>query len=106
MKKLSDYTGDEGIIKSGEISEPFFTILEDTKLMQQLVSDGEKISAKTIGKIMAKHKKEALQMIQIVDDTPITASNAFPRFFAVFTEVANDPYFVDFFTNAVAKTQP
>lgn len=105
MKRLSDYAGEEAIEKAGEISEPFFSILEDTELMQELIPDGEKISSKIIGKIMVKHQKEALQMIRIVDDSPITAQNAFPRFFSAFTDVANDPYFVDFFTNAVTKKE-
>lgn len=101
MKRLSDYKSDEGIEKAGELMEPFFSILEDQELMKEL----DKMTPKIIGKIMAKHKKEALQMISIIDDEPITAANAFPRFFSVFTDVANDPYFVDFFTNAVTNAE-
>lgn len=105
MKRLADYKGDEGIEKAGELMEPFFSILEDQKLMKELAPDGDKMSAKIICKIMTKHNKEAMQMISIIDDEPITAANAFPRFFAVFTDVANDPYFVDFFTRAVTNAE-
>ena len=106
MKRLADYKGDEGIEKAGELTEPFFSILEDQELMKELAPDGDKMSAKIIGKIMAKHKNEAMQMISIIDDEPITAANAFPRFFSVFTDAANDPYFVDFFTSAVTNAEP
>lgn len=106
MKRLADYKGDEGIEKAGELMEPFFSILEDSELMKELAPEGDKMSPKIIGKIMTKHKKEAMQMISIIDDEPITAANAFPRFFAVFTDVANDPYFVDFFTSAVTNAEP
>ena len=105
MKRLLDYKSDEGIEKAGELMEHFFSILEDQELMKELAPEGDKMSPKIIGKIMAKHKKEALQMISIIDDEPITAANAFPRFFSVFTDVANDPYFVDFFTNAVTNAE-
>ena len=102
MKRLSDYTGDEAIEKSGEVMEAFFSILEDPETTEEI---SKNLSVKTIGRVMAKHKEEAYKMMSIVDDTPITAQNAFPRFFALFTDIASDPFFVDFFSAAAAKTE-
>ena len=102
MKRLSDFTGEEAIEKSGELLDPFFTIVSDTELINKLSLNKE--SFKVIGEIMKKYKDEAYKMVSIVDDEPVTASNAFPRFFAIFTEMMNDHFFIDYF-NSLAKKQ-
>lgn len=106
MKRLSDYTDLECIEKSGELSEPLFKILSDDKIVEMLSSDDNSEKRAVIGEIMKRYPKEALKMIKIVDDEePVTASNAFPRFFSVFSDATNDPFLIDFFKDAVARLQ-
>lgn len=95
MKRLSDFTGDEAIEKVGELLSPYYAIIADTELMAELEASDNKMGV--VGKIMKKYKKEALEMITAIDETTVTAANAFPRFFAVFTDLMNNPDFNDFF---------
>ena len=52
---------------------------------------------------MKKYKKEAFEMVSAVDDSPVTAANAFPRFFAVFTDLMSNKDFTDFFGSMAAN---
>lgn len=101
MKRLSDYTGDEAIEKSGEILAPYFAIISDSDLMSEFDSAENKMSV--VGKIMKKYKKEAFEMVSAVDDSPVTAANAFPRFFSVFTDLMSNKDFTDFFGSVAAN---
>lgn len=103
MKRLSDYTGDEAIEKVGELLSPYYAIISDTELMTQLEAAENKMAV--VGEIMKKHKKEAYQMVTAVDDSPVTAANAFPRFFSVFTDLMSNKDFTDFFGSMAANMQ-
>lgn len=101
MKRLSDFTGDEAIAKAGELLSPYYTIISDGELMSKLANEENKIAI--VGEIMRKYSKEASELIKIIDDSPITAANAFPRFYAVFTDLSNNPDFIDFFGSLAAN---
>ena len=76
MKRLSDYTGDEAIEKSGEILAPYFTIISDSDLMSEFDSAENKMSV--VGKIMKKYKKKRLRWYLLLMILPLLPQTLFP----------------------------
>ena len=95
MKKLSDYKGEEAIELWGDLLEPFGTIFAD-KSIANIVRSG-KPTIVVAGQILKKYKKEAVQIIERIDDTPVDGLNIIKRLLVLLAEIGSDREMTDFF---------
>ena len=94
MKKFSDYKGEEAIELWADILEPASAILGDERVAQMWQNKTSPlIMAQQILKI---HKKEAMEIVLRIDDTPINGLNIITRIVDVILEFANSPELKDF----------
>ena len=89
MKKLTDYKGDEAIELWADLLDPLSAILTDEKIKKVVRSGKSKIDIAK--EILKKHKKEAVDIMLRIDDTPIDGLNIILRLIDVITDIgAND----------------
>lgn len=94
MKTLSDYKGEEAIELWGDLLELLVPIFQDKKIAE-VASGGNKF---TMAKaILARHKKEAEQILLRIDPTPIDGLNIVIRLVRIITEIGQDDYVRSFF---------
>lgn len=94
MKTLSDYKGEEAIELWGDLLELLVPIFQD-KEIASVASGGNKF---TMAKaILARHKKEAEQILLRIDPTPIDGLNIVIRLVRIITEIGKDDYVKSFF---------
>lgn len=102
--KRKTYTGDEGIVAYGKISEAVSKIYDDKELMKKF----ETSQMAAISEIMKKHKEEVSTILFLSIDGEIEFENIgiyflrlFTEYFKKFNELKND----DFFKTAVETTE-
>lgn len=94
MKTLSDYKGEEAIELWGDLLELFVPIFSDREIAK-VASGGNKFTLAKV--ILARHKKEAEQILLRIDPTPIDGLNIVIRLVQIITEVGKDDYVKSFF---------
>ena len=95
MKKLSDYKGEEAIELWGDLLEPLTKIIGDEEIRNTVQSKKPKILiAKTI---LAKHKKEATEILLRIDPTPIDGLNIVLRLVSIISEIGENEEITTFF---------
>lgn len=99
MKKLSDYQGDEAIELWGKLMTPIIHIMNSGGVADIIRSQkGKKDSMlSAVGEIIAYHKKDIVDILLLIDDTPINALNLIPRFLNLISELFADPDIRNFF---------
>ena len=104
MKRLSDYQGEAAIELWGDLLDPLATIFADPKVQLAITGSGSVLSkAQTI---LSTHKKEAVQIMEKIDPTPINGLNVITRLVNLVMEFENSEEFKDFFGSAVqGKTE-
>lgn len=99
MKKLSDYKGDDAIVLWGKLMTPIINIINSggvaNIIKEQKKKDGNMVSI--IGDVISFHKKEIVNILLLIDDTPINGLNLIPRFFNLISELFADAEIRDFF---------
>lgn len=102
MKKLSDYKGEEAIDLWADLMEPMANILADKEVAQ--IMQSKKPPILIVHKILKTHKKEALEMLIRIDDTPINGLNAVTRLLSLLGEIMEDETAKSFFGMQGQKT--
>lgn len=102
MKKLSDYTGEEAIDLWADLMDPAATILADKEIAAIMKSKVAPI--RIVHKILKTHKKEAIQILTRIDDTPVNGLNAVTRLLALIGELMEDETAKGFFGMQGQKT--
>lgn len=95
MKKLSDYKGDEAIELWADLLEPLTVILGDKKVQNVIQSGQPKL---LIAKeILKSHKKEATDILLLIDPEPINGLNIILRLVALLTDIGQNDEIKSFF---------
>lgn len=95
MKKLSDYKGDEAIELWGNLLGPLTEILSDEGVQKAVRSGKSKLDI--IKEILKDHKKDAEELMLIVDPEPIDGINIVLRMAALVTDIGKYPEVKSFF---------
>ena len=98
MKKLSDYKDEAAVELWADLLEPMTNILGDPK-MQKLLKSKKAPLLKAKG-ILESHKKDAVDVMLRIDDTPIDGLNILMRLAGLILEFTNNPDMKDFFVSA------
>lgn len=102
MKKLSDYTGDEAIELWADLLDPLTVILEDKEVQKTIQSGASRVAiAKSI---LKAHKKEAVEIMLIIDPTPINGLNVVLRLVALLADIGQNEEIKSFFGYAEQGT--
>lgn len=104
MKGLTDYVGEEAVDLWADILDPVGDILSDKEVAKVVKSNVPRI--KVVTTILKRHKKEATEILQRIDPTPVNALNMVTRLASLITEIGNQPELQSFFGfTARAKMQ-
>ena len=104
MKKLSDYKGEEAVELWADLLNPFCSIVGDKEIGAMLRA--KKPYLETAQEILKKYKKEATEILLIIDPTPIDGVNIFARLLELLTEIGTNPTVQSFFgSQAEAQRQ-
>lgn len=101
MKKISDYQGEEAIELWGDLLEPLAVIFADPEVQLSVTGSGSILSKAQL--ILSKHKKEAVQILEKIDPTPINGLNVVSRLVNLILEIKNSGEFQDFFESAAQE---
>lgn len=100
--KLSDYKGEEAVDILVNLAEPMFSMLQKPGVAEKLKTERNPI---TMAKVLLQNsKKEAVEILQVIDPTPVDGENIVPRFITMFVYMINNPYWRDFFGLAEIPT--
>ena len=92
---LSDYKGEEAVDIMLELVEPVFAMLQKPGVTEKLQKETNPLG---MAKILLKNsKKEAIEILEIIDPTPVDGENITPRFISMFLYMMRNPYWRDFF---------
>jgi hypothetical protein len=104
MKKLSDYKGEEAIDLWANLLDPLTAIINDKEIATIVKSGEPKINIAK--KILKLHKKEAIEILEAVDDTPVDGMNIVIRLVELINEIGQNEDVKAFFGYAEqAKTE-
>lgn len=103
MKKLSDYNGEEAIDLWADLMEPTATILADPEVAKFMQSGKPPI--KIAHKILKTHKKEAIEILTRIDDTPVNGLSVVTRLLSLLAEISSDETIKSFFGTQGQKTE-
>ena len=98
MKKLSDYKGEEAIDLWADLLDPIVDIVGDPEINKMLKA--RKPMLVTAKEVIKRYKKEAIQILERIDPTPVNGFNLLIRLVSVMKEVGDDPTFQSFFESA------
>ena len=101
MKKLSDYQGEAAIELWAELLDPLTVIFED-KDVQNAVRGGGSLLSKAKA-ILVAHKKEAVQILTIIDPTPVNGISIITRLVGVMREIEDSEELNDFFGSSAQE---
>ena len=93
--KLSDYKGEEAVDIMLELVEPLFSMLQKPGIADALKKEKNPLGMAKI--LLQNSKKEAVEILQVVDHTPVDGENITPRFITLFLYMMNNQYWRDFF---------
>lgn len=104
MKKLSDYQGEEAIELWVDLLDNLSVILSDKEIAKIVKSGDTKINIAK--KILKLHGKEAVEILERIDDTPVNGLNIVVRLVELITEIGQNEELQSFFGYAEqAKTE-
>ncbi len=93
--KLSDYKGEDAVDVMLDLIEPLWSMLQKPGVADDLKKEKNPIG---MAKVLLKNsKKEAIDILQVIDKTPVDGENITPRFISMFIYMMNNPYWRDFF---------
>jgi C-terminal processing protease CtpA/Prc len=95
MKKLSDYKNDAAVDLWADLLDPLSDILTDEKVRK--VVQGGKSRIEIAKEILKGHKKEAVEIMLRIDDTPIDGLNIVLRLVDIITDIGNNEEIKGFF---------
>lgn len=95
MKKLSDYKGEEAIELWADMLDPLTHILTDEGVRRAVESGKPKmIIAK---EILKSHSKDAIDILNRIDDSPVNGLNLLLRLIAILNELGESEEIKAFF---------
>ena len=100
MKTLSDYKGEEAIELWADLIEPLSVILSNKEFTSGLKGKAPLIIAK---EIMKEYKREAVEILTIIDDEPIDGMNILTRLVALLADIGRNKEIMGFFGSAVQE---
>lgn len=95
MKKLTDYTGDAAIELWADLLDPLSVILTDEAIRKVVQSGKSKMDI--VKEILKKHKKEAVEILLRIDNTPIDGLNIITRLMALLSDIGQNDEIKGFF---------
>lgn len=88
MKSLSDYKDEEAIDLWVDLMDPVKSILMDKKVQGVIHSN---VPPMVIAqKILKGHKKEAIEILERIDNTPVDGLNILVRLIDILVEIGNN----------------
>lgn len=95
MKKFSDYKDDDAIDLWADLLEPITKLVQDKEVKKVVTSGKSKIViAKTL---IQGHKKEVIEILQRIDDTPIDGLNLIIRVIDLLSDIGEHEEIKSFF---------
>lgn len=101
MKKLSDYKGEEAIELWADLLDPIVEIVGDPDIANMLRAKKPHL---IVAKEVIKHyRKQAVQILERVDPTPVNGLNVLFRVVDVMKEIGEDPTYMHFFESVAGN---
>lgn len=100
MKRLSDYEGIEAIELWADIIDSVNVLLSDKKVSKAIAGSTKTTLTQIAADVMKKYPKEAVQIIERIDDEPINGANVFTKFIVFLTEFMTGDKASAFFKSA------
>jgi hypothetical protein len=95
MKKLTDYKDDDAIELWCDLLDPLSAILTDAEIRKVVTSGKPKIEIAK--EVLRLHKKEAVEIMLRIDDTPIDGLNIIMRLMALLSDIGQNDEIKGFF---------
>ena len=95
MKKLSDYQGEEAIELWADLMKPAADILANKEVAT--IMQSKKPPILIVHAILKNCKKEAMEILTRIDNTPVNGLNAVTRLLALLGEIMEDETAKSFF---------
>lgn len=103
MKRLSDYKGEDAIELWAELLEPLTEIFGDDEVQNVVRSNASMLKKATV--ILARHKKEAVDVLTTIDPTPVNGLNIITRLINLINEFQNSEEIGGFLSSSRQEKQ-
>lgn len=100
MKRLSDYKDEEAIDLVADLLDPVATVIKGIAECKKDCNTNVELARN----LLKNHKAETIEILQRIDDTPITAVNIIGRVVSFLIDIQEDKELLYFFNSVAQET--